>query len=169
MKSKRAIHFRLPADVTTLLKKYVSEVLPAFPRTEHTPKLFPGTVNPTKSVTLMGEQIKSRVQRATGVPTNQHLFRHLCAFMYLKQHPGDYVSLQEMLGHAEVKITMEIYCGPEREALMDNIKDALANLKNAVGLDPKDITRMIHDPKRRRRGSTFKRVRESSAARLGMG
>ena len=38
-----------------------------------------------------------------------HQFRHLAAKLYLDRVPGDYATLQRLLGHSSLKTTMNFY------------------------------------------------------------
>jgi hypothetical protein len=148
------LNFRLPPDVTALLRRYMNNIRPYFGRTSLSAMLFPGAENQHKSVNCLGAQISKRVQRATGVAMNQHLFRHLCALLFLRRNPGNYVAVQRLLGHRSLKTTMEYYCGAEVDALLEQITASMAGIKSEYGLDPKDMSRVTDAPKRRRRTPT---------------
>jgi integrase len=51
---------------------------------------------------------------SAGLTVNAHLFRHVCAFLYLKAHPGDYETVRLLLGHTSLATTVRAYCGLER-------------------------------------------------------
>jgi hypothetical protein len=154
VKNAMDLCFRLPCDVTCLLRLYMNKIHPYFGRTSRSAMLFPGTENVHKSVTSLGEQISKRVQQACGVAMNQHLFRHLCALLFLRKNPGNYVAVQRLLGHKALKTTMEYYCGAEVDALLEQITASMADIKSEYGLDPKDMSRITDAPKRRRRAPT---------------
>jgi integrase len=45
---------------------------------------------------------------------NVHLFRHVCAYLFLKAHPGEYETVRLLLGHSSSAVTERAYCGLER-------------------------------------------------------
>jgi integrase len=162
VKNTRVLTFKLPADVAALLTRYMIEIQPYFHRTSRSPALFPGSKNPHKSVTNLGAQILTRVEKATGVKLNQNLFRHLCAFLYLRNNPESYAAVQELLGHKDIKTTKAYYCGLEGEALLSRISQAMADLKATVGLDPTDMSHVLAPRKARRRSAIARTPRASS-------
>jgi integrase len=142
-KTGRVLEFELPLDLTRLLKRFVSEVLPAFPRSMVSNALFAGQTNETKGSGLLGSQITSRVSDIVGVKMNQHLFRHFLALLYLERHPGNYEVVQDLLGHLRVETTRKYYCGLETLAAIKSVHDCLAGLKSLSGLDPSDMSRIV--------------------------
>jgi integrase len=42
-----------------------------------------------------------------------HQFRHACAAIYLRHCPGDYETVRRLLGHRNIKTTIDFYCGLE--------------------------------------------------------
>jgi hypothetical protein len=57
---------------------------------------------------------------------NAHLFRHLCAYLYLKAHPGEYETVRLLLGYTSLAVTVRAYCGLERSDAVrryDNLID----------------------------------------------
>ena len=61
----------------------------------------------------MSEQITDRVEKATGLFITVHQFRHAAAAIWLRHHPGDYETVRRMLGHRNIKTTINFYCGLE--------------------------------------------------------
>ena len=48
-----------------------------------------------------------------GLDVNIHLFRHLAGYLFLKQHPGEYETVRQLLGHKSLKTTIDFYTGLE--------------------------------------------------------
>jgi integrase len=46
------------------------------------------------------------IKKVIGLTVNAHLFRHVCAFLYLKAHPGDYETVRLLLGHTSLATTV---------------------------------------------------------------
>ena len=48
-----------------------------------------------------------------GSTCNLHLFRHLAGFVFLRQHPGEYETVRQLLGHKSLATTIGFYTGLE--------------------------------------------------------
>ena len=142
-KSGQPLTFVLPLDVTRLLRRYVAEVLPHFPRSIRTNALFPGLANDTKGAGLFGSQIAARINNLVGIQMNQHLFRHFLACLYLRTHPGHYSVVQTLLGHRNVETTRKYYCGLEADSAIAHFHNVMAAGKLKAGLDPRDMSRIV--------------------------
>jgi hypothetical protein len=149
VKNKQTLHFRLPPDVTTLIRMYMTEIQPHFDRTNRSLALFPGTENLHKSAGNLGRQIVSRIQKAIGVKMNQHLFRHFVALLFLRRNPGQYAAVQRLLGHQHLSTTMSYYTGAEIDALLEHISTSMAAFKLEMGLAPDNMSLIVDVPKRR--------------------
>lgn len=57
----------------------------------------------------MGQSISAEVQRHTGLQVNPHLFRHIAAYLYLKERPGEFETVRRMLKHKKLQTTMDFY------------------------------------------------------------
>jgi integrase len=42
-----------------------------------------------------------------------HSFRHVAAYLYLKEHPGEYAFVSRLLGHKSIQTTIDFYCAFE--------------------------------------------------------
>jgi integrase len=40
-----------------------------------------------------------------------HQFRHAAAAIFLKEHPGEYETIRQLLGHRSIQTTMNFYVG----------------------------------------------------------
>ena len=109
------IDFELPADTADLLAWYVREYRPLLLRAPST-ALFPGPAGEPKSAQTLAGQIIKTVFKRTGLTVNAHLFRHIAAKIYLDRNPGDYVTVQRVLGHKSLNTTTSIYTGMEARA-----------------------------------------------------
>ena len=55
-------------------------------------------------------------QRYGGFTINPHLYRHLAAYFYVDDHPGDYETVRRLLGHKSLETTLMFYADFERLA-----------------------------------------------------
>jgi integrase len=113
VKNKNPLEFELPPDVVHLLELYLEKFRPLLV-TDGSSYLFPARQGGAKTPAQLADQIKRSIKKGTGLTVNAHLFRHVCAFLYLKAHPGDYETVRLLLGHTSLATTVRAYCGLER-------------------------------------------------------
>jgi integrase len=113
VKNRVDLTFELDEYVTGLIEEYVQEYRPSVLRGTNADWLFPGTMGGSKDPHLFGIQITNRIQKATGLRITIHQFRHAAAAIYLKHHPGDYETVRRLLGHRNIRTTVNFYCGLE--------------------------------------------------------
>jgi integrase len=115
VKNAHLIDFELPVDTADLLAWYVREHRPNLLLKPST-ALFPGEGGQPKSPQTLAGQITKTVFKYTGLAVNVHLFRHVAAKLYLDRNPGDYVTVQRVLGHRSLNTTTTLYTGMETRA-----------------------------------------------------
>ena len=103
--------FEFDEYLTDLIDEYVQEYRPLLLRGANGDWLFPGTTGGSKDPHLFGIQITERIQKATGLRITIHQFRHAAVAIYLKYHPGDYETVRRLLGHRNIRTTINFYCG----------------------------------------------------------
>ena len=108
VKNDVELEFPLPERIQNLLDRYIHEVRPVLLRAPSS-WLFPGESTDHKGVGLMSSQIADLVERELGVRLTAHQYRHLTAYLYLKQNPGGYEVVRRLLGHRTIATTMEFY------------------------------------------------------------
>jgi integrase len=113
VKNTKDLEFTLPNGLCKYLDVYVSRCLPILVRGSST-YLFPNTTDGTKREDGLSVQIKTFIKRETGLIVNAHLYRHLAAKLYLERNPGDYPTVQMLLGHKDLQTTMRAYVGMEQ-------------------------------------------------------
>jgi hypothetical protein len=125
VKNKNPLEFELPSDVVGLLELYLKKFQPLLV-TDGSSYLFPARQGGAKTPAQLAEQIKRAVKIGTGLTVNVHLFRHVCAYLFLKAHPGEYETVRLLLGHSSSAVTERTYCGLERDDAVrryDNLID----------------------------------------------
>jgi len=113
VKNRVDLNFELDEARTTLIDEYIHEFRPTLVRGSNAAWLFPGVAGKPKTANMFSTQITERIQKATGVQMTVHQFRHACAAIYLKHHPGDYETVKRLLGHRNIQTTIDFYCGLE--------------------------------------------------------
>ncbi len=113
VKNRVVLNFEFDEALTTLIDEYIHEFRPTLVRGSNAGWLFPGVAGKPKTANMFSTQITERIQKATGVRMTVHQFRHACAAIYLKHHPGDYETVKRLLGHRNIQTTINFYCGLE--------------------------------------------------------
>ena len=76
--------------------------------------------------------IRQVTGRLVGVKITPHQFRHIAAKRFLKDHPGEYETVRQLLGHKSLATTMRHYAGDEMavsaERFDEMITDAITQL-----------------------------------------
>ena len=73
--------------------------------------MFPNKTNGHKTQQTLSQQIKVTVKQHTGLDMTGHLFRHLSGKLYLEANPGQYETVRQILGHKNLKTTVNFYTG----------------------------------------------------------
>lgn len=113
VKNDKDLEFTLPRGLCKYLDIYATRCLPILVR-GGSAYLFPNTSGGSKREDGLSVQIKTFIKRETGLIVNAHLYRHLAAKLYLERNPGDYPTVQMLLGHKDLQTTMRAYVGLEQ-------------------------------------------------------
>jgi integrase len=124
VKNKVDLEFPLPPDVVRLLDLYIARFRPLLAKNPSN-FLFPARKGGAKDPGPLGTQVKKAIRKALGLTLNLHAFRHLCAFLFLKAHPGEYETVRLLLGHKNIATTIAFYCGLERAAAVQRLDKML--------------------------------------------
>jgi site-specific recombinase XerC len=84
----------------------------------------------------LAEQIKCGIKKGIGLTVNAHLFRHVCAYLFLKAHPGDYETVRLLLGHTTLATTVRAYCGLERSDAVRRYDSLIDRYRRPQGDEP---------------------------------
>lgn len=118
----------LPVSPRTaaLLEEWIRDFRPALAQ-PGSQFLFPGAKTASKPMTrqAMREAIVSTIRREIGVSLTTHQFRQLDALMYLRDYPGHYEDVRQLLGHKDIGTTINAYCGVESENAVQRFHDIL--------------------------------------------
>lgn len=116
VKNKQALQFVFNDRLTKLIDEYVSDFRPALMKGKNHDWLFPGRSTEHKEKIGFSTQIVDQVERATGMRITVHQYRHAAAAMILKQRPGEYELVRQLLGHKSVETTKRFYLDLETTA-----------------------------------------------------
>jgi integrase len=128
VKNQKDLEFQLPADVSRLIDIYIERVVPVLDA-DLSQFLFPRRSGGAKAPAQLSAQIKRALRMHCGIDLNAHAFRHLAGKLFLERHPGEYATVQLLLGHKSIQTTIRAYCGLEQgdaikryDALIDELR-----------------------------------------------
>jgi integrase len=137
VKNKKPLEFRLGSDVVRLLELYLKKFRPLLV-TDGSSYLFPARQGRHKTPAQLADQIQRAIKRRIGLTVNVHLFRHFCAKLFLKAHPGEYETVRLLLGHSSLATTVRAYCGMERDDAVRRYDELLDGHRRPQGDEPDD-------------------------------
>jgi len=127
VKNTRDLEFVLSQMICKYIDIYNARCLPVLVRGGSS-YLFPNTTGGTKTPGSLSVQIQTFVKRETGLVLNVHLARHLSAKLYLERNPGDYPTVQMLLGHKDLQTTLRAYVGMEQGHAIGRFDKMMADL-----------------------------------------
>ena len=113
VKNRVKLEFEFDRGLTELVDEYIHDFRPSLVRGSNEPWLFPGEAGGCKGPTVLSEQITKRILKATGLRITTHQFRHAAGAIILKNHPGEYETVRQVLGHRNIQTTINFYTGLE--------------------------------------------------------
>jgi integrase len=110
------LEFPLPAESMDLIDLYLRDYRHLL-ADEPGDLLFPGKgAGRPKRNHPLSRQINVTVHRYTGLEMPAHRFRHAVGKIFLDRNPGQYEVVRQLLGHKNIKTTIEFYAGAEGAA-----------------------------------------------------
>jgi integrase len=113
VKNRIKLEYPLPQYLKELIDEYVHDFRPTLMRGTNDDWLFPGQCRGAKGKICLSGQITERIWKATGVRVTVHQFRHAAGAIILKQRPGEYELVRQILGHRSAQTTINAYIGLE--------------------------------------------------------
>jgi hypothetical protein len=111
VKNRIALQYPLDEYLTSLIDDYVHHFRPVLLRGRNENWLFPGLRQGAKGEVSFSGQITKRIYKSTGLRITCHQFRHVAAALILKERPGEYELVRQLLGHRNVQTTIQFYAG----------------------------------------------------------
>ncbi len=112
-KNNVRLQFVFKGYLTQLIDEYVRDFWPALLRGRKEDYLFPGLRKGAKGKVSFSGQIGGRIYKATGLQMTVHQFRHAAGAIILKNRPGEFELVRQILGHRRIATTMRCYVGLE--------------------------------------------------------
>ena len=93
--------------------------------------LFPGKQSGcSKGAKSLSQQINRTVYKYTGLEMPAHRFRHAVGKIFLDRNPGQYEVVRQLLGHKNIKTTIEFYAGAEGAAAARHYSATILKLRD---------------------------------------
>ena len=115
VKNGRSMMLPLSRTALRLLDHYVREFRPLLARPDET-SLFVGPDGRRKSADSLRDGITKAIWRKVRIRMTPHQFRHLAGELILRDNPGAYALVQQLLGHLNLKTTLSFYAGDQSRA-----------------------------------------------------
>lgn len=143
-KNAEPIEFALPPELSELIDIYLQQFHPLLTRPD-TPYLFPAKASGHKAQQTLSQQLQGKLLERLGFKMTPHQFRHLSAWLYLRRHPGNFVTVQKLLGHKNIKTTINFYAKLDTAMAARHYDALIAEEREALKAAP--------PPRRRRQRS----------------
>jgi integrase len=122
-KAGNAVHILLPRPLIPLLEEYLHHRKNLLGEAESN-TLFLNTEGTAMSEGTLTNLVSELTLRHIGKAVSPHTFRHIVAYGWLKDHPGDFLTVSKLLFHKNLQTTINCYasrfnesdgaCGMER-------------------------------------------------------
>jgi integrase len=109
VKNRVDLTFELPDRVAGHLARYIQDFRPRLVAEASNDFLFPDAGDGHLTSVAMADRLCKAIRRELGLEINPHLYRHIAAFIYLQQHPGEYETVRQLLGHKVLATTTTFY------------------------------------------------------------
>jgi integrase len=113
VKNRVKLEFPLEPALTAFIEEYIHDFRPTLLRRSNDLWLFPGETGGVKDGRTFSLQVTKRIESATGLRITVHQFRHAAAAILLKERPGEYELVRQLLGHRAIRTTQNFYIGLE--------------------------------------------------------
>jgi hypothetical protein len=108
-KTPHAVWVVLPKQLSQLVEEYVGMFRPKLVSSPDPRTLFVNDHGCCFDRGTFYRHIQSLTTQYTRKRVSPHLFRHVFAVRWLRDHPGDFLTLSKLLGHRSVESTLAIY------------------------------------------------------------
>jgi integrase len=130
VKNATPIQWPIPAESARLIETFLSRYRPHLVNPGN-PYLF-GIGDKQRGAQHLGEWLARAVTREIGVEFNVHLARHFAAWNFLRENPGQYEVVRQVLGHSNITVTMAHYVGLEADSAAQHFDTTVLRERQAV-------------------------------------
>jgi len=111
VKNRVTLQFNLVPQLCEIIDEYINDYRSILLRGSNDLWLFPGETWNVKTSRTLSLQITDRIEKACGLRITAHQFRHAAAAIFLKENPGQFEIVRQLLGHRSIHTTMNSYVG----------------------------------------------------------
>ena len=116
VKNEQDLDFPLGQRTINLLDIYTTLYRPLLLKgTVDRGSLFISWNGVQKTEAALSAQITKFIKDHAGYHLNPHAFRHLVGLIFLRVHPGEYEPVRQLLGHKDIRTTINFYVGLETQ------------------------------------------------------
>ena len=133
VKNDQTLNYVLGPSFIKIYTLYIEIYRPLLLKDKQSSSLFVTRTGRTKNPAELGAQIQSFIKDQTGLRMNVHLFRHLTGYIYLLHYPGQYEPVRQLLGHKDIRTTVNFYVGLEEDAAFKRYGQILERLVHEDG------------------------------------
>jgi hypothetical protein len=131
VKNREPLHFILPRHLSDRIRLYTERWRDQFVSVAN-PHLFPGKKGKPKDDSTIRRQLKAYCFKHAGISVTPHQFRHIAAYLLLRQKPGHYEVVRKLLAHKSLATTYEHYAGAETTAAIELYDEVILGLKRGA-------------------------------------
>jgi hypothetical protein len=113
VKNTMRLQFVFKEYLTDLIDEYVQDFWPTLLRGRKEDYLFPGLREGPKGKVSFSVEISKYIYKAIGLKMTVHQFRHAAGAIILKNRPGEFELVRQILGQRNIATTMRCYVGLE--------------------------------------------------------
>lgn len=128
VKNDQTLNYVLGESFIRLYRVYVDIYRPLLLKARASTALFITRTGRTKTPAELAGQVQRFIKDQTGLCMNIHLFRHLTGYIYLLHYPGQYEPVRQLLGHKDIRTTVNFYVGLEEDAAFKRYGQILERL-----------------------------------------
>lgn len=124
VKNHRDLAYELPPESTALLRRYLDRYRPALAQPGNA-YLFPSREEGHRDKNSFASLVRRTIFRTTGLIVNIHLFRAAATKIYLDANPGGHEVARQVLGHADLRMTLRHYVRGDSLAAARHFDEAI--------------------------------------------
>ncbi len=124
VKNRVEIKARLGSSTSRIIHRYITKYRKEISPTPNS-YLFPAVSGGARNMGHFANSIARTIRDATGLDLSPHGFRHFAAFLYLQAHPGEYATVQKILGHRTLETTLKFYAPLTTASALERYGDLL--------------------------------------------
>jgi site-specific recombinase XerD len=128
VKNDQTLNYVLGESFIRIYRVYVDIYRPLLLKARASTALFITRTGRTKDPAELAAQVQRFIEDQTGLRMNIHLFRHLTGYIYLLHYPGQYEPVRQLLGHKDIRTTVNFYVGLEEDAAFKRYGQILERL-----------------------------------------